>query len=365
MFPRALFLYLSLLVASVSCQSKDQIPIVQHHAPNNRTVSPQLFAELEELSRIVDISYCVGDLGLGIKKPFSCASRCKDFENFELVAVQPINFPLFSAVSLTKRVSQTWNTGPLLSDSCGYIALSHPPSPRRLILAFRGTYSLTNAIADLSTIPQEYTPYPGTDDPNAQPKCPNCTIHTGFYTSWRNTRTVIKPYLTMALENYPNYPLVLVGHSLGGAVAAIAALEFQVLGYNPTVTTFGEPRIGNAALAAYLDARFKLTPVLPSENPAFRRVTHIDDPVPLLPLDEWGYVQHGGEIFIAKKDLPPSVEDVRFCAEKGGGGCSGSWGWWKRLQMWQLFFAHRDYFWRLGLCVPDMGFWDRLRLCGE
>jgi hypothetical protein len=21
-------------------------------------------------------------------------------------------------------------------------------------------------------------------------------------------------------------------------------------------------------------------------------------------------------------------------------------------RLWQLFFAHRDYFWRLGLCVP-------------
>ena len=90
MLHAALFLCLSLLVASISFQSKDQITIVQHHAPNNRTVSLQLFAELEELSRIVDISYCVGDLGLGIKKPFSCPSRCKDFENFELVTVQPV-----------------------------------------------------------------------------------------------------------------------------------------------------------------------------------------------------------------------------------------------------------------------------------
>jgi len=23
-----------------------------------------------------------------------------------------------------------------------------------------------------------------------------------------------------------------------------------------------------------------------------------------------------------------------------------------RYKIWQLFFAHRDYFWRLGLCVP-------------
>ena len=26
-----------------------------------------------------------------------------------------------------------------------------------------------------------------------------------------------------------------------------------------------------------------------------------------------------------------------------------------RLKLWQLFFAHRDYFWRLGLCLPSWG----------
>jgi hypothetical protein len=39
----------------------------------------------------VDIAYCVGTAGLGIQKPFSCASRCgdRDFETFELVKVRP------------------------------------------------------------------------------------------------------------------------------------------------------------------------------------------------------------------------------------------------------------------------------------
>jgi len=34
-----------------------------------------------------------------------------------------------------------------------------------------------------------------------------------------------------------------------------------------------------------------------------------------------------------------------------------------RYKMWQLFFAHRDYFWRLGLCVPggDPLDWGRER----
>ena len=45
-----------------------------------------LFNELEELSRIVDISYCVGATG-GIEKPFECAGRCAEFEGFELVTV--------------------------------------------------------------------------------------------------------------------------------------------------------------------------------------------------------------------------------------------------------------------------------------
>lgn len=53
----------------------------------NSSVSVALFRELEELARIVDIAYCVGTAGLGIQKPFQCASRCSEFENFELVTV--------------------------------------------------------------------------------------------------------------------------------------------------------------------------------------------------------------------------------------------------------------------------------------
>lgn len=60
------------------------------HRPGNDTlISQKLFWELEELARIVDISYCVGTAGLGIQKPFQCASRCsdRDFESFELLTV--------------------------------------------------------------------------------------------------------------------------------------------------------------------------------------------------------------------------------------------------------------------------------------
>lgn len=279
----------------------------------------------------------------------------------------------------------------LLSDSCGYIAVSHPPSAPRIIVAFRGTYSITNTIIDLSTFPQEYVPYPGgscDDDSSSHPtpkaeKCTDCTVHAGFMTSWRQTRPHIIPHVEELVKTYPDYQLTLVGHSLGGAVAALASLDFHAHGWDPQVTTFGEPRIGNFELMQYIDRAFTLDLAANTTN-MYRRVTHVDDPVPLLPLSEWGYSMHAGEVFISKKNLPPSAADIRHCEGDQDPTCiagpKASVGnqailkadvdvddmevskWWnfgegglnvpKRFRIWQFFFAHRDYFWRLGLCVP-------------
>jgi len=275
------------------------------------------------------------------------------------------------------------------------------------VVAFRGTYSVANTIIDLSTVPQEYVPYPEEGDmgmhkrftlgwllepfrhnlrtANAEEgECKSCTVHLGFMTSWRHTRVEILPYLEKVVKMYPGYQLTLVGHSLGGAVAALAALEFKARGWNPKVTTFGEPRIGNENLMKYLDNVF-LSQNDDESSAMYRRVTHVDDPVPLLPLKEWGYRMHAGEIYISKPQLSPEVGDAQHCEGDEDPNCiaGGSstvtatvgddieteswleysnltevWNDGKRvlaiptrLKLWQLFFAHRDYFWRLGLCV--------------
>jgi hypothetical protein len=124
-------------------------------------------------------------------------------------------------------------------------------------------------------------------------------------------------------------------------------------------------------------------------------MTHANDPVPLLPLTEWGYKMHSGEIYISKPELQPAVYDLRLCkgdedrecifvgeAEAPFVGSPGPdpgddteapemgeqdlelnkrWGFPARYRLWQLFFAHRDYFWRLGLCVKggDPADWGR------
>ncbi|KAG7293085.1 hypothetical protein NEMBOFW57_003131 [Staphylotrichum longicolle] len=332
-------------------------------------VSTPFFASLERASRLVDITYCVGTSG--IAPPFSCVSRCKEFPSLRLV--------------------RTWNTGVLLSDSCGYIAVDGDgdddddengsggkgkgkgtAGQGEIVVAFRGTYSIANTV------------------------CDNCTVHMGFMASWRNAREVVIPALVAAREEHPGYRVHLVGHSLGGAVAALAALELRLgMGWRDVlVTTFGEPRVGNAKLAEYLDRAFGLGKD-ERERSAYRRVTHVDDPVPLLPLSEWGYRSHAGEVYISKSSLPPGPEDLKFCRgdndpECLGGADTEDWlGWvlglgrrgrmqeeaddqvealglrrrWfpARLKLWQLFFAHRDYFWRLGLCLPggDPADWGR------
>jgi len=367
-------------------------------------ISTSLFAELERLARLVDISYCVGNTG--VRKPFQCLSRCNEFP--ELV------------------LETTWSTGFLLGDSCGYIALDHGHSRSpdgsgsgkgAILVAFRGTYSIANTIVDLSTVPQKYVPYPAPDDgdgdgdgdddeeqdehipiPPQQARgreCDNCTVHMGFLQSWQSARGTVVPRLKALKKKYPSYQIQLVGHSLGGAVACLAALELKLsLGWDDlVVTTFGEPRIGNYDLARYIDTTFSLDNdndgASPPERRSYRRVTHNNDPVPLLPLAEWGYRPHAGEVYITKQDLQPSEADVRICAGDADPECStgaetsllggvrrllhfassstsvheyiAARALPTRLRLWQLFFAHRDYFWRLELCVPggDPANWRR------
>lgn len=340
-----------------------QEPLSGGNNAGENGVSVALFASLERMSRLVDVAYCVGTSG--VSKPFSCISRCKDFQSLSLVT--------------------TFNTGPLLGDSCGYIAVDHGArrpgeggqgdvGEKAIIVAFRGTYSLSNTVVDLSSVPQEYVPYPSPEEPKY--KCTNCTVHMGFLSSWRHAREKVLPHLKTLRQQHPEYPVLLIGHSLGGAVAALAGLELKAsLQWDDvSVTTFGEPRIGNAGLARFVDDVFELGADVDPEERPYRRVTHVGDPVPLLPLSEWGFRPHAGEIFIDKSDLPPEPEHLMFCEGADDARCLSEpddgdedGGWWGgirlpgRFKVWELLFAHRDYFWRLGLCVPggDPHDWGR------
>ncbi|CAI5496637.1 unnamed protein product [Closterium sp. Naga37s-1] len=152
-----------------------------------------------------------------------------------------------------------------------------PPS-RLIIVAFRGTCtsSLRNWIADLEALPRSLS-YPGLR---------HARVHRGFYSAYHFTRlrpAVVHAVLFLMTILPGSFRVAFTGHSLGGALATLSALDLQVSYDLPSpsirVVTFGSPRVGNAAFAAYFWQKV----------PGSTRVTNWKDLVPHLPPATIGY----------------------------------------------------------------------------
>jgi predicted lipase len=82
----------------------------------------------------------------------------------------------------------------------------------------------------------------------------------------------------------PTYQIVFTGLSLGGSLAALAAVDFNdVAGLSDRISlyTYGQPRVGNKAFVEYVNS-------LPFAS-RIVRVVRNGDPVPRLPLAFMGY----------------------------------------------------------------------------
>ncbi|KAH9622538.1 hypothetical protein KSS87_020536 [Heliosperma pusillum] len=109
------------------------------------------------------------------------------------------------------------------------------------------------------------------------PDMPDAMVHHGFYSAYHNTtlRSGIMDALKRTKVLFGEIDIIVIGHSMGGAIAAICALDLSVHHNidNIQVMTFGQPRIGNAVFASYY------TQYVPNTI----RVTHDHDIVPHLP----------------------------------------------------------------------------------
>ena len=96
--------------------------------------------------------------------------------------------------------------------------------------------------------------------------------------------------------------IYITGHSLGGALAILAALELNYQKLKPElVVTFGQPRVGNAAFAACYNELLGDRTI---------HVINAADPVPLLPPLLAGYRDEGNEVFLSRGrrwKLNPSI----------------------------------------------------------
>ncbi|CBY14301.1 unnamed protein product [Oikopleura dioica] len=116
--------------------------------------------------------------------------------------------------------------------------------------------------------------------------------HRGFLRRYLNYR---RRLLEIVSEYGNDKRFVVVGHSLGGAVATFASLELKNKGYNVFCITLAGPKIGDASFSS-LAQRI---------NPPTVRINRINDPMPKLsPMGPFRVEAYGEEIII---DEPNAV----------------------------------------------------------
>lgn len=148
-------------------------------------------------------------------------------------------------------------------DTHGYIG--YHAGQQTIYVSFRGSESIKNWVDNLDAILTNY------------PLCTKCEVHKGFYKAEQSCFADVLFVVQTLKAKYPNYSVVLTGHSLGAALATLTAMDLVKAGVsNVKLFNFGSPRVGNTNFANFADT------YLTSHS----RVTHHKDMVPHTPMHE-------------------------------------------------------------------------------
>lgn len=149
------------------------------------------------------------------------------------------------------------------------------------LLVFRGTKDRKDWITDLTSSPSPFENiFPGVQVPGR--------IHTGFGNCLAVGMDDLKRAMLLMARSKPKKPLLITGHSLGGALAALAGAYFTVAGVEvPQISriyTFGQPRIG---LHDFCETYGRIL------SGKLVRFVNNKDLVPRVPLTGSDYCDHG------------------------------------------------------------------------
>ncbi len=136
-------------------------------------------------------------------------------------------------------------------------------TPSAVLVSFRGTAGVSDWLRDLAVF---------------STKVDYGSVHRGFYFGFKQASTQLTNVLQQV--NAKNKNLVLTGHSLGGALATIAAAEWEDEYKVSAVYTFGQPAVGKTDFRSFMGGL----------GLGFNRIVNDDDIVTRVPP---GYVHIG------------------------------------------------------------------------
>ena len=166
----------------------------------------------------------------------------------------------------------------------GTVALDH--ARQLVVISFRGTVSQEDWQTNLDLLLGDASDVCGE----------GCFVHSGFLESWRGARHLVLNAWSALQMSYQHYQTVVTGHSLGGALAHLCAIELKTRWPDASVSlyTYGSPRVGNQVFASIVEQ---------SPGSDNYRLTHLNDPVPRLN-KAFGYAHAGPEYHITSPHIP-------------------------------------------------------------
>jgi len=178
-----------------------------------------------------------------------------------------------------------------MTDTFGFVAERDDYA----LIVFRGTVvkNIANWIVDLQFSKKEI--FPGLP----------AKVHVGFLNAYLNVRNDVLTSLRRVLNNNKKIKTIkLMGHSLGGALATLAAIDVHhnITGFNYELWTFGSPRVGNKDFSSYFETKI----------PSSFRVTNQKDIVPHFPPSLIDFMHIPREYWFSKNDV-----DFKICDETG------------------------------------------------
>ncbi|KAJ7890117.1 alpha beta-hydrolase [Mycena olivaceomarginata] len=187
----------------------------------------------------------------------------------------------------------------------GFIA--RDPARLEIVVVFRGMFNLKDAVTDAKFLLVPFES-PGIVE--------LVHVHRGFLGAYQNVSDQVVGIVSKEIKEYPTFRIVVtaldgwmisdeyerdlfaVGHSLGGAIASLAAPSIKAALPDAVVKlyTFGQPRAGNAKFARYVER------MVGAEN--IHRAVHTLDGVPTMVPRIFGYEHFATEYWQFRDPLP-------------------------------------------------------------